>query len=242
MYHSHGAIVVVRGGKVIGQGFNEARSGFDGGALKTGSIAGGPLKLKGTTEGRLLDILDGDFDTTKGVSHKSHFPFENVGGGNNINAPLTMHSEMMAILSTLSDSATMLPRTTSSEKAYFKQPGLSKRKAILRDRGLKIFTKAVIYKAVAVTEQFNQECGSAEVQKWHLEEQHEGRGAERQGQGPRDQRAVSSIEECRERPSIFAEESSSSSFRFSPPSSPPTLSPEGSAAAMAAAATRAASA
>ena len=31
--YRHGAIIV-RGGKVIGQGYNDYRSGFDGGALK----------------------------------------------------------------------------------------------------------------------------------------------------------------------------------------------------------------
>ncbi|KAK7996169.1 hypothetical protein PG991_015636 [Apiospora marii] len=35
--YRHGCIIV-KGGKVIGQGFNDVRSGFDGGALKTGQL------------------------------------------------------------------------------------------------------------------------------------------------------------------------------------------------------------
>jgi deoxycytidylate deaminase len=41
--YRHGAIVV-RGGKVIGQGYNDYRSGFDGGALKSGRL---PLRSSG---------------------------------------------------------------------------------------------------------------------------------------------------------------------------------------------------
>lgn len=36
--YRHGSIIV-RGGKVIGQGFNDHRAGFDGGALKTGVLS-----------------------------------------------------------------------------------------------------------------------------------------------------------------------------------------------------------
>jgi hypothetical protein len=36
--YRHGAIIV-RGGKVIGQGYNDIRDGFDGGALKTGRLS-----------------------------------------------------------------------------------------------------------------------------------------------------------------------------------------------------------
>jgi hypothetical protein len=35
--YCHGAIIV-RGGKIIGQGYNDYRTGFDGGALKTASL------------------------------------------------------------------------------------------------------------------------------------------------------------------------------------------------------------
>ena len=40
LHYRHGCIIV-RGGKVIGQGFNDYRPGFNGGALKTGKIAAG---------------------------------------------------------------------------------------------------------------------------------------------------------------------------------------------------------
>jgi deoxycytidylate deaminase len=37
LHYRHGA-VIVKGGKVIGQGFNTYRPGFDGGVLKTGGF------------------------------------------------------------------------------------------------------------------------------------------------------------------------------------------------------------
>lgn len=42
LHYRHGCIIV-RGGKVIGQGYNSYRPGFDGGALKTGKLAAGGL-------------------------------------------------------------------------------------------------------------------------------------------------------------------------------------------------------
>jgi deoxycytidylate deaminase len=39
LHYRHGCIIV-RGGKVIGQGHNDYRPGFDGGALKHGRVAG----------------------------------------------------------------------------------------------------------------------------------------------------------------------------------------------------------
>ena len=46
LYFRHGCIIV-RGGKVIGQGYNTYRPGFDGGALKHGNMVGslGSLSL-----------------------------------------------------------------------------------------------------------------------------------------------------------------------------------------------------
>jgi hypothetical protein len=40
LYFRHGCIIV-RGGKVLGQGYNTYRPGFDGGALKHGNMVGG---------------------------------------------------------------------------------------------------------------------------------------------------------------------------------------------------------
>ena len=42
LHYRHGSIIV-RGGKVIGQGFNSYRPGFDGGALKTGILPSSSL-------------------------------------------------------------------------------------------------------------------------------------------------------------------------------------------------------
>lgn len=38
LHHRHGC-VVVKGGKVIGKGFNDHRPGYDGGALKTSNLS-----------------------------------------------------------------------------------------------------------------------------------------------------------------------------------------------------------
>jgi deoxycytidylate deaminase len=40
LHYRHGCIIV-RGGKVIGRGYNDHRSGFDGGALKSGRMKAG---------------------------------------------------------------------------------------------------------------------------------------------------------------------------------------------------------
>jgi len=42
LHYRHGSIIV-RGGKVIGQGYNDYRPGFNGGALKHGRIANGAM-------------------------------------------------------------------------------------------------------------------------------------------------------------------------------------------------------
>lgn len=52
LHYRHGSIIV-RGGKVIGQGYNSYRNGYDGGALKTGKLAarglGGPATAEQKT-------------------------------------------------------------------------------------------------------------------------------------------------------------------------------------------------
>ena len=147
--------IVVRGGRVTGQGFNEARCcrfqcDSRARALKTGSIAEEPSKPKRAYESRSIKTIDGLIDITNGAFHKFHMPFENVGGGDNVNAPLTILSEMMTILSTLSDSAIV----TSLDIVVCKSvlPGLAKRKAILHDRGPKKYTQNAIHKTHVVTE------------------------------------------------------------------------------------------
>jgi deoxycytidylate deaminase len=47
LHHRHGCIVV-KGGKVIGKGYNDYRPGYDGGALKTGQLPKGSVTSTNT--------------------------------------------------------------------------------------------------------------------------------------------------------------------------------------------------
>ncbi|KAK2626954.1 hypothetical protein QTJ16_004129 [Diplocarpon rosae] len=124
LHYRHGAIIV-RGGKVIGQGFNCYRPGFDGGALKSGALPSssrnGPalaelkqwLKSKPKSKSKMHDQPDEGTFT----------PFESIGCGHNSNVALSMHSEMMAIRSALSLSSGAQACQTSARSAKcFEKP------------------------------------------------------------------------------------------------------------------------
>ncbi|QIW95187.1 hypothetical protein AMS68_000705 [Peltaster fructicola] len=81
LHYRHGCIIV-RGGKVIGQGFNDYRPGFNGGALKHGRIA--KSALTGPAMSELKEKL----------KKRESKPFTPIPCSN---VPLSMHSEMMAI-------------------------------------------------------------------------------------------------------------------------------------------------
>ena len=159
LHYRHGS-VIVRGGKVIGQGFNCYRSGFDGGALKTGllpttSLDGAGLaelkeQLKFKTKYKMK--LRSESDVQEDSGSCTFTPFESTGCGHNSNTPLSMHSEMMAIRSALSlSSATLSSQTSARSAKYFEKPCFSlpgdstKRKA--RAPGIKAHTKAVCEEA-----------------------------------------------------------------------------------------------
>ncbi|TVY38542.1 hypothetical protein LOCC1_G006700 [Lachnellula occidentalis] len=154
LHYRHGSIIV-RGGKVIGQGFNSYRPGFDGGALKTGilpsaSVDGAAIaelkqRLKSKPEHKSKSILDNKQDSG------TFTPFESMGQGHNANTPLSLHSEMMAIQSALSLSSGALSSQTSARSAkYYEKPcfslsGDSKKR---RARGLKAYAEAVCADAI----------------------------------------------------------------------------------------------
>ncbi|KAK5715121.1 hypothetical protein LTR15_010537 [Elasticomyces elasticus] len=106
LHYRHGCIVV-RGGKVIGQGYNDYRPGYDGGALKHGRIAN--HTLDGPAMAEMKEKMKKQKEKPKQQQQpgKSFVPFEGTGGGHQANVPLSMHSEMMAIHSALSASATL---------------------------------------------------------------------------------------------------------------------------------------
>ncbi|KAF1986955.1 hypothetical protein K402DRAFT_446175 [Aulographum hederae CBS 113979] len=148
LHYRHGSIIV-RGGKVIGQGFNDYRPGFEGGALKTGRLTkslDGPAiaELKRRFKGKLeekeksKDIPNPNPNPNRkkpsDTSTSIFKPFESQGGGHLANEPLSMHSEMMAIHSALAASSTLASSAVAREKPCFKLSGGGKRAARLRRR------------------------------------------------------------------------------------------------------------
>ncbi|EME76928.1 uncharacterized protein MYCFIDRAFT_65761 [Pseudocercospora fijiensis CIRAD86] len=181
LHYRHGAIVV-RGGKIIGQGHNDYRPGFNGGALKHGRIA-----KAGAFDGDAVAELKKKLKRKQKLQppkqqqqqkSSTFTPFEgspSVGGGHSVNQPLSMHSEMMAIYSALNASSTMSSSTFSREKPCFKLPRSDKRKSRLRREVLLAYVTAVC-EAAAGTGQFQvQECGfeastSQSAPQYHTEQ------------------------------------------------------------------------
>ncbi|KAL1876315.1 hypothetical protein Daus18300_002944 [Diaporthe australafricana] len=134
LHYRHGC-VVVKGGKVIGQGFNDCRPGYDGGSvLKTGVLPKSAVNDK-------PDKPDppkpkSDFKNVESI-------IGNCGGGHHANARLTMHSEMMAINSALSSRSTLAANTVSHVKPHFKLLGDSKHKRALQRKAVLSYTQAV---------------------------------------------------------------------------------------------------
>ncbi|KAL2067145.1 hypothetical protein VTL71DRAFT_1569 [Oculimacula yallundae] len=150
LHYRHGAIIV-RGGKVIGQGFNTYRPGFDGGALKSGVLPS--ASLDGPSIAELKQRLKAKPKSKSNKPDEGSFtPFEATGCGHNANIALSMHSEMMAIQSALSLSSGTQSSQTSArsakcfQKPCFKLPGDSKKRKA-RARGLKAYAKAVCEEA-----------------------------------------------------------------------------------------------
>jgi deoxycytidylate deaminase len=165
--YRHGSIIV-RGGKVIGQGYNDYRPGFDGGALKTGRLplrsSNNPSVVELKKKLKVKEKLCGSDEETKTFT-----PFENiVGGGKLANTPLSMHSEMMAIHSALSASSTQASNVVSSEKPRFKLPGDSKQKSRLRREALQSYVEVVCQSALAQSTAASCHTQS-DVQEWLFE-------------------------------------------------------------------------
>ncbi|KAK8429779.1 hypothetical protein IWX49DRAFT_621525 [Phyllosticta citricarpa] len=168
MHFRHGCIVV-RGGKIIGQGFNDYRPGFDGGALKTGRLAS--ASLDGPA---IANLKRKSKRKEKKKSAKSFIPFETVsgmGGGYHANTPMSMHSEMMAIHSALSSSSTLAASTVSHQKPCFKLSGPSKRKSRLRQGAVKGYVERVCKDLLAVQQEQHQRqqqegTGQAQADEW----------------------------------------------------------------------------
>jgi deoxycytidylate deaminase len=166
--YRHGAIIV-RGGKVIGQGYNDHRSGFDGGALKTGRLPLRSLDSPAVTELKKKHKLKRVLAVPEDETTKTFTPFENMGGGKLANTLLSMHSEMMAIHSALSASSTLAFSVVSSEKPCFKLSGDSKRKSRLRREAIKSYVQSVCEAALAAQSTAGKCRGQSDVQEWRFE-------------------------------------------------------------------------
>ncbi|KAK5125755.1 hypothetical protein LTR85_012031 [Meristemomyces frigidus] len=157
LHYRHGCIIV-RGGKVIGQGYNDYRPGFNGGALKHGRVAKAAA-LDGPAMADLKEKLKKQKEKPKQKPQqqqqqqpdctKTFTPFEGAGGGHHANVPLSMHSEMMAIHSALAASSTLSSTAISCGKPSFKLPRSDKRKTRLRAEVLKRYVDTVCDSAAA---------------------------------------------------------------------------------------------
>ena len=159
LHYRHGSIIV-RGGKIIGQGYNSYRPGFGGSTLKTGVLPAnaldGPaiaelkqrLKSKPKQNSKAQPSVQQDADVFT--------PVETTGNGHNSNKPLSMHSEMMAISSALSLSSGTLSSQTSARgtkswgKPCIKLSGGSKKRK-LRAGILKAYAQEACAVAEAAT-------------------------------------------------------------------------------------------
>lgn len=158
LHYRHGSIIV-RGGKIIGQGFNTYQPGFDGGALRTGVIAAGPFDGGAIAELKQRLASKPKFKSKHQQQQRQQQQQHNQPDAGarqaRSNTPLSMHSEMMAIRSALSLSSGAQSSQTSAraakcwEKPCFKSStDAKKRKA--RARGLKAYAAAVCAEAEAI--------------------------------------------------------------------------------------------
>lgn len=187
LHYRHGCIIV-RGGKVIGQGYNDYRSGFSGGALKSGRLSNARFdgqalcELKGKMKQKSKFKGDTDQYNTADPSNHGSSTFKPIeaswsgsGGGQLVNTPLSMHSEMMAILSALSASSTLASSAFASENPCFKLQGHSKRKDRLRRDQLRLYVERVCQEpAEAAMANQRHRCTEdrridSQVQEWYFE-------------------------------------------------------------------------
>ncbi|KAK4697667.1 hypothetical protein P7C71_g431, partial [Lecanoromycetidae sp. Uapishka_2] len=126
LHYRHGAIIV-RGGKVIGQGHNDYRPGFNGG-LKTGKSANGAssssailgIKQKSKSKQKLKQS---DQDKTPSLVELSSMDSNDLSGGSLVNSPLSMHSEMSAIQAALSLSGNTASYGSARSSSLMQKPG-----------------------------------------------------------------------------------------------------------------------
>ena len=167
LHYRHGCIVV-KGGKVIGQGYNDYRPGYDGGSvLKTGVLPKSACSFTRADGDDGNDPNKPDPPTSKSDFKTVESIVGNCGGGHHANARLTMHSEMMATNSALSSRSTLAASTVSRVKPCFKLPGDSKRKRALRRDAVVAYAKAVCLATLG--EHVQQGAGKAQADEWRFD-------------------------------------------------------------------------
>lgn len=164
LHHRHGC-VVVKGGKVIGKGFNDHRPGYDGGALKTSNLSMKTSALE--KQKQKTNVQDEKRDLKNGFK-----PFENTvgllaGTHHHANHSLTMHSEMMAINSALESSSTSAAMALSYIKPSGAPSSDSKRKRQLRRDVVNGYAQRVCYETFGP--QVQQGSGPAQTPEWRFE-------------------------------------------------------------------------
>jgi deoxycytidylate deaminase len=187
LYYRHGCIIV-RGGKVIGQGHNDYRPGFDGGALKHGRVAGSALSSDALAEmkAKLKERKGNKSKSKDQQQQQEQAAMEKIGagGGAQANTPLSMHSEMMAIHSALSTSSNLACSSFSREKPCFKLPRGDKKKERLRRDVLQNYVERICTSTASTAGQ----AGKLQVQQCrfvHAASQcRGGTGSQRQQQRP----------------------------------------------------------
>ncbi|KAI1499881.1 hypothetical protein F5X99DRAFT_430263 [Biscogniauxia marginata] len=153
LHYRHGCIVV-KGGKVIGKGFNDYRPGYDGGALKTGLLPTRSLAVDKQPHHKRHIMTKGG----KPGQKQGFKPFENTvgilaGGHHQAQNSLSMHSEMMAINSALASSSTLAATTVSHIKPLLTPSHDSKFKRQQRGKMLNEYAQRVCYDAVGPQKQ-----------------------------------------------------------------------------------------
>lgn len=220
LHYRHGS-VVVKGGKVIGQGFNDYRPGYDGGSvLKSGVL---PKSVSPSVDSFTHD-KDSDLPKSNLKNNTSKMKFKpvetvtgNCGGGHHANSSLSMHSEMMAINSALASSSTLAASTAQHIKPCFKLFSDSKRKRELRRETLSAYVRAVCLDAACgANAQQQQQCtGKTQTDEWRFELFASGcdcvsseDGLEKSSTSPPTKREAESESETNSSASLHREESS----------------------------------
>ena len=221
LHFRHGCIIV-RGGKVIGQGYNDHRPHFDGGAKKSASSSAcngdaivAPAQ-KNKRRNKTSNEKHRPLKQNEDFSEKS----SSTGDANEIcpvNAPLSMHSEMMAIYSALSRSSNSASKVSIHsarwlQKPCFKLSGRGKRD--LRLQNLKAYVKRAIAEGVIAEERESagkQYRGGSQVQTSCFETGSSQRGQEEGERGISKRevrgRGVREREEARESEEEYCERS-----------------------------------